>query len=70
MLNRFQVSRNPFQVTWTQAVMARLLLGRRRRLQRQRTQQRQLASFEPLEIRTLLSASPMLGGDRSARSWG
>jgi hypothetical protein len=62
MLNRFQVSRNRFQVTWTQAVMARLLLRRRRRLQRQRTQQRQLASFEPLEIRTLLSASALLGG--------
>jgi hypothetical protein len=62
MLNRSQVSRSPFQVTWTQAVMARLLLGRSRRLQRQRTQQRRNESFEPLEIRTLLSASPVLSG--------
>jgi len=66
MLNRFQVSRNPFQVTWTQAVMARLLLGRSRRLQRQRTQQRQHESFEPVEIRVLLSASPVLTGIDSA----
>ena len=66
MLNRSQVSRNPFLVTWTQAVMARLLLGRSRRLQRQRTQQRQHESFELLEIRTLLSASPVLTGIDSA----
>ena len=66
MLNRFQVSRNPFQVTWTQAVMARLLLGRSRRLQRQRTQPRQHESVEPLEIRALLSASPVLTGIDSA----
>ena len=62
MLNRSQLSRNPFHVTWTQAVMARLLLGRSRRLQRQRTQRRRHESFEPLEIRTLLSASPVLSG--------
>ena len=62
MLNRSQVSRHPSQVTWTQAIMARLLTGRSRRLQRQRTQRRRNESFEPLEIRVLLSASPVLGG--------
>jgi hypothetical protein len=60
MLNRSRSFRTSTWGPWTQAVMARLLMGRSRRLKRQRIQQQYRDAFESLEVRALLSAGSLL----------